>query len=82
MSGRVIFFPLRFIQSDEKLRELALCQEKLHYARIEFLNMVKRESLWQQQIAHARLRIIIKERLKVISSETCEAEQTEDSLCP
>jgi hypothetical protein len=70
VNGRVIFFPLRFIQSEEKLRELALCQEKLRYARIEFLNMVKRESPWQQQMAHARLKSIIKERLRVISGQS------------
>lgn len=69
MSGRVIFFPLKFIQTDEKLRELALCQEKLHYSRIEFINMIKRESPYQQQLAHTRLKNIIKERMSVIKDE-------------
>jgi hypothetical protein len=76
--GRVIFFPLKFIQSEEKLKELLKAQEVLYYARISFLNAVNRESPYQQVIAHTRLRNIIKDRLRVISGETVEAERIED----
>ena len=81
MNGRVIFFPLKFNQSQEKLDELLKAQEILRYARISFLNAVKRESPWQQTLAHARLKNMIRERLKVLEG-SCEVEQTEDSLCP
>lgn len=69
MNGRVIFFPLRFVQSEEKLKQLQWAQEQLHFSRIEFLNSIKRESLYQQTIAHAKLRNMIKERLRVISTD-------------
>lgn len=80
MDGRVIFFPLKFNQTQEKLDELLRAQEILRYSRISFLNAVNRESQWQQTLAHARLKNMTKERLKVLKG-SCEVEQTEDSLC-
>jgi hypothetical protein len=67
MNGRVIFFPLKFWQSEENLRELKAIQERLHYHRIAFLNSIKRESPWQQAIAHLRFRSFVKDSLKIIS---------------
>ena len=72
MNGRVVFFPLKFKQTEEKLKELELCQEKLRYSRISFLNSIKRESLYMQAVAHNRLRSLIKERLRVISEDAYE----------
>ena len=72
MNGRVIFFPLVFQQSEEKLKQLAWAQEQLHFSRVEFLNSIKRESPYQQTIAHARVKNMIKDRLRVISADESE----------
>ena len=67
-----MFFPLKFIQSEEKLKQLAWAQEQLHFSRIEFLNTIKRESPFQQALAHARVKNMIKDRLSVISADESE----------
>jgi hypothetical protein len=81
LNGRVIFFPLKHCPPQEKLDELRRLNEALHFSRISFLNELKRLSPYQAQMASARLRNLIKERLRVISSDACEAERIEDSLC-
>lgn len=78
MNGKVIFFPLKFVQSEEKLKQLHWAQEQLHYSRISFINAIKRESPFQQAIANARLRNMIKDRLRVISRDQIESERELD----
>lgn len=74
MNGRVIFFPLKHIPSDEKKRELLALQERLHYYRIEFLNTIKRESEWQRAMAHARLKNRTRELIRIVKDDRSEGQ--------
>jgi len=66
MNGRVIFIGTKYWPTSEQLKELQAMQERLHYYRVEFLNSIKRESPWQQAMAHERFRNRSKELLRVI----------------
>lgn len=70
--SQVIFFPLKFIPSEEKLEELRKQQENLHYSRVSFINAIKRETPFQQVLAHARYKNLIREKIKVIQEDVCE----------
>jgi hypothetical protein len=74
MSGRVVFFPLKHSPSQEKLDELMRLQASLYYSRISFLNAIRRESLYDQAVAHERLRSLIRSRLRIISAVSSEAD--------
>jgi hypothetical protein len=74
VNGRVIFIGTNYFPSEEKLRQLQWAQEQLHYSRITFLNTIKRESPFQQALAYARLKNMIKDRLMVILKDQSENE--------
>jgi len=69
MNGRVIFFPLKHCPSEEKLRELAAIQERLHYYRVEFLNTIKRTSSYQRTMSNARYKNMVKESLYLVDEK-------------
>jgi hypothetical protein len=69
MNGRVIFFPLKFAPSQERLGELEKMQMELRYNRQNFLRAIANESKFQQAIAHIRYKHILKEKLKLIKCE-------------
>jgi hypothetical protein len=73
--NRVIFFPLLFVQTEENLTDLLKTQDRLYYARVSFLNTIKRENPYQQRLAHDRLKTIIKERIFVVRSEDSSADE-------
>lgn len=73
MRGRIIFFPLKFIPSKEKLAELEKIQMELKYARDQFLYAIRNESSYQKAIAHIRFMNLVKEKLQVIPGGLCES---------
>jgi hypothetical protein len=66
---KVIFFPLKFIQTEEKLKELEKMQEQLHFMRAEYLQSQKYRSPFYARIAHDRYIKAVKDMIKVIKND-------------
>jgi hypothetical protein len=73
MNGRVVFFPLKFVPSQERLEELEKMQMELRYNRQNFLRAIANESKFQQAIAHIRYKNLLRERLRIIITDACES---------
>lgn len=54
MTAQVIFFPIKFNQTQENLAQLKLIQEQLHFSRVELRFQYRKLPIWQLQLAIMR----------------------------
>ena len=64
-TGRVIFFPLKFIQSEENLRTLSMIQEKLTLAHAEIAFQYRDKPRWAWAMGKIRYHQGFRDRLLV-----------------
>jgi hypothetical protein len=63
---KVMFFPLKFIPTDEQKKKLEEMQEFLHYARIEYLQAQKYRSPYYAKIAEDRYNEAVRNCIKQV----------------
>jgi len=68
VSAQVIFFPLKFVQSDEKLRQLASIQEHFTYARNGLENRIRGLGPWERMIERQRHYATIRSHIRLADS--------------
>lgn len=78
MTGRVIFFPLIYLPSQEKLNQLAALQEKLHFEVVQFNNQISKFSMFEQIIRKQNAANMFRSNWKVIKGG--KNDETVDSL--
>lgn len=63
----VIFFPLKFAQDAEKLRQLEIIQEHLYFARVGLENRIRGLDPWSRLVERQRHFATIRAHVKALA---------------
>jgi hypothetical protein len=70
VTAQIIFFPFKHSPDEEKLRQLHLCQEQLHFAHAELKFSYRNMAEWQYIAAKMRYHHGFRERWEIITKES------------